>query len=135
EKIKELNSLIHKMTHKGQILISQAKMFTAENSRLEQLNQELQDTLRHLEQHLAKTIGENNLARKNYLKIIKEMRNENQNLVTQISQLEGLIKQYSQKQKFDQMLAQNSKITPGDKNLRNIENSSLLVQKLLDENS
>jgi hypothetical protein len=136
QKIAELNSTIHKMTQKGQILISQAKMLTSENSRLEQLNQDLQDTMRHLEQHLTKSIGENNLARKNHLAVIDEKHRENSQLSSRIKELEGLLERYSQRDKLDHYLAQHQKNSPGRTGvLGSSGNSSVLVQKLLDENT
>lgn len=122
------------MTQKGQILISQAKMLTSENTRLEQINLELQDTLRHLEQHLTKTINENNSARKNYLSIIDGLRSEIKSSELKIKELQGLVKQHSERQKVNNFLAYNSKASAKDKP-REIEDSSLLVERLLEENA
>lgn len=101
EQIAELDQLIAKMTHKGQILISQASMFTAENGRLEKLNKDLQEAVRALESHLANSITENNIVTKNYLAIIEEKRLESITQNQKISQMEEVIRDLSEKIKLN----------------------------------
>lgn len=130
EKIAELNGLISKMTHKGQILISQASSLTAENSRLDKLNRDLQETVRMLEQHMAKMVGEHTNSRKSYLAIIEEKRAENLELARRTLQLEELVKEYGKNQVLDS--AKTKKASKKGKN-ENLESSSILVQRLLKE--
>ena len=135
QKIVEMKELIARMTHKGQILVSQAKMYTSENSRLEKLNHELQETMKLLEHHLTKTIGDNNKLRKSYLAIIDETRAENQALIEKVRHLEEAVKNNSQRHKLDQYLAHQSQKTEKREAAGHIENSSILVQRLLEENT
>lgn len=76
EKIQTLNEMIQKMTHRGQIMISQSNLYVAENSRLESHNQDLQEMIKVLEKLIAKLSSESQCNIKRFLATIEEQRLE-----------------------------------------------------------
>ena len=146
-RIKSLSEGISKLNQKSQIMANQNNMITSENSRLEKLNQELQDTLRYMEQHMTKMVQEQNDARKNYLNIIEEKRQEIELLNMRTKELESKAKQQNLQHARDmnlQMKQQqqqaNNSGTKKKVNNNNsgsevsAESSSMLVKRLLEEN-
>ncbi len=87
-RIKILNDVILRMNSKGQYLMSQSNLRTAENSRLEKINKELQDTVKLMEQHMAKIIQDSQSVRSKLQSSIEEQRRDIELLHLRIIQLE-----------------------------------------------
>ena len=84
-----LNDTIARMNLKGQSMVSQNTFLTAENTRLERMYKDMQETVKVLESHVAKVVSEFNDTKKKYLKNIDDKRIEIEMLVERIREFEN----------------------------------------------
>lgn len=97
KQITDLTETIAQMNQKGQLILNQNAQLTAENSRVEKCNKDLQDTLRIMEKQLIQIMQENTESRKTYMLLIEQKGSEVSSLQMKIETLELRLSSYQQK--------------------------------------
>lgn len=132
-RIKILNDVILRMNSKGQSLMSQSNMSLAENSRLERINKELQDTVKLMEQHMTKIIHDNQTDRAKLQNTIEEKRREIEQLHLRMVHLEEEAKQL--KEELTRSKKSQSHTRGRDGSFITVrESSSIIMKKDFKEN-
>ena len=136
QEIMRLRDLVRKMTHKGQILVSESNMYFAENARLESINNDLQETIRVLHELSLKLSEERNSATNKYLSTLKEKSLEIEGLNIQVLNFQRLLNSLSIKSNHQNASFQKNPDTIPSSNKARYEieeSSSNSMNRLIEE--